>query len=155
MLGLLKSLPIIILLAGAGYAGHKFVVGQLEGRIGVLQKQVDVLNQQNVALQTAAEINEKTIRGLEEKSKQQVAQMGALTDRNNELNAQRDQYMQIFRNHDLTKLARAKPGLIESRANKATSEVFRGVESDSRELDQLDTQVGEEQFENKQAETSQ
>lgn len=148
MLGLIKALPLIILLAGAGYGAHKFMINEKDKRIDQLQVQVDVLNQQNVALQTAAEINEQTIRGLEEKSKAQIAQMGALTQRNSELSAQRDQYMQIFRNHDLTKLARARPGMIESRANAATKEVFRSVENDSKELDKLDTQAGEEKFEN-------
>ena len=132
-----------MLLAAAGYAAHSFMINEKDKRIDQLQAQVDVLNQQNVALQTAAEINEQTIKGLEAKSQQQIAQMGVLTNRNNELAAQRDSYMQIFRDHDLTKLARARPGMIETRANNATMEVFRSVEQDSREIDQADTQKGE------------
>lgn len=143
MLGFIKTLPIIMLLAAAGYAAHSFMINEKDKRIDQLQAQVDVLNQQNVALQTAAEINEQTIKGLEAKSQQQIAQMGVLTNRNNELAAQRDSYMQIFRDHDLTKLARARPGMIETRANNATMEVFRSVEQDSREIDQADTQKGE------------
>lgn len=143
MLGFIKTLPIIMLLAAAGYAAHSFMINEKDKRIDQLQVQVDVLNQQNVALQTAAEINEQTIKGLEAKSQQQIAQMGVLTNRNNELAAQRDSYMQIFRDHDLTKLARARPGMIETRANNATMEVFRSVEQDSREIDQADTQKGE------------
>ena len=41
--------------------------------------QIDVLNQQNVALQSAAEINEQTIRSLEESNSRQIAQIGDLT----------------------------------------------------------------------------
>ena len=154
MLGFIKTLPIMILIAAAGYAAHMFVVNQLEGRIDQLQVQVDSLNQQNVALQTAADINEQTIRGLEEKSRAQVAQMGALTNRNNELAAERDSYMQIFRDHDLTKLARARPGMIESRANNATKDVFRSVEADSKEVDDADSRPGEEQFTNTETATN-
>ena len=132
-----------MLLAAAGYAAHSFMINEKDKRIDQLQIQVDVLNQQNVALQTAAEINEQTIKGLEAKSQKQIAQMGVLTNRNNELAAQRDSYMQIFRDHDLTKLARARPGMIETRANSATKDVFRSVEQDSREIDQADTQKGE------------
>jgi hypothetical protein len=68
----------------------------------------------------------------------QVAQIGALTDVNNQIQKERDEYLSIFRKHDLTKLARAKPGLIETRINKGTNEVFRQIEEDSRELRKAD-----------------
>ena len=46
--------------------------------------------------------------------------------------------MKIFKKHDLTKLGRSKPELLESKMTKATSRVFRQVEEDSRELDEAD-----------------
>ena len=49
-----------------------------------------------------------------------------------------NRYLDIFKRHNLTKLAAAKPGLIESRVNKATKEVFDGIENDSRDIDDLD-----------------
>ena len=143
MLGLIKALPLIIILAGAGFGAHKFIVNEKDGRINQLQGQVDTLNQHNVALQAAAATNEGTIRSLEANAKQQAQAMVGLTERNNDLNAQRDSYLRIFKDHDLTKLARARPGMIESRANNATADVFRSVEDDSREIDQADTQTGE------------
>lgn len=143
MLGFIKTLPIIILVGGLAFGAHKFIVGQLETRIDNQQTQIDSLNQINVGLQAAQAIQEDTIRGLEEKSKQQAAAMGQLTNRNNELNAERDSYLRIFKDHDFTKLARARPGSIELKANRATAEVFRSVENDSRELDSIDTQTGE------------
>jgi chromosome segregation ATPase len=143
MLGFIKALPIIILLAGAGYAAHTFMINEKDKRIDQLQTQVDQLNQHNVALQTAAATNEATIKSLEANAKQQAEAMVGLTERNNELNAERDSYLRIFKDHDFTKLARARPGMIELRANRATEEVFRSVEADSRELDTADTQVGE------------
>ena len=145
MLGFIKALPIIIILAGAGLAAHKFIVNEKDNRINQLQTQVDYLNTENVALQTAAATNEATIRSLEANAKQQAEAMMGLTNRNNELNAERDSYMRIFADHDLTKLARARPGSIEVRANRATADVFRSVEADSRELDEAD---GEEAFDN-------
>lgn len=36
---------------------------------------------------------------------------------------------QLLRNHDLTRLSYAKPGLIESRVNNATREIFNEIES--------------------------
>ena len=52
-----------------------------------------------------------------------------------------DRYLDIFKRHNLTKLAAAKPGLIETRVNKATKEVFDGIEQDSRDIDVLDDGV--------------
>lgn len=143
MLGFIKTLPIIILLAGAGYAAHTFMINEKDKRIDQLQTQVDQLNQHNVALQTAAATNEQTIKSLEANARQQAQAMVGLTQRNSELNAERDSYLRIFKDHDFTKLARARPGSIELRANRATAEVFRSVEADSREIDQADTQTGE------------
>jgi|TARA_B110000977_G_scaffold169539_1_gene219562 uncharacterized protein YjcR len=143
MLGFIKTLPIIILLGGLAFGAHKFIVGQLDDRIEQLQVQVDYTTQQNVVLQTAQAVQVETIKGMEAKAKQQVQAMGAMTNRNNELNQERDSYLRIFKDHDFTKLARAKPGSIELRANRATEAVFRSVEEDSRELDTADTQTGE------------
>ena len=58
--------------------------------------------------------------------------------RNAEIQGEMNRYLDIFKRHNLTKLAAAKPGLIEPRANKATKEVFDGIEEDSRNIDDLD-----------------
>ena len=55
-----------------------------------------------------------------------------------EIQGEMNRYLDIFKRHNLTKLAAAKPGLIEPRANKATKEVFDGIEEDSRNIDDLD-----------------
>ena len=52
-----------------------------------------------------------------------------------------NRYLDIFKRHNLTKLAAAKPGLIEPRANKATKEVFDGIEEDSRDIDAADDSI--------------
>ena len=46
-----------------------------------------------------------------------------------------DGYLKIFKDHDFTRLARAKPGLIEPRANKATDAVFTDIENDTKKPD--------------------
>ena len=143
MLGFIKALPLIIIILTAVYGAHKFMINEKDNRINQLQSQVDYLNTENVALQTAAATNEATIRSLELNAKQQAEAMMGLQSRNQELNAERDSYMRIFADHDLTKLARARPGSIETKANRATADVFRSVEADSRELDAVDTQNGE------------
>ena len=47
-------------------------------------------------------------------------------------------YLDIFKRHNLSKLAAAKPGLIETRVNNGTKEVFESIEQDSRNIDSLD-----------------
>ena len=58
----------------------------------------------------------------------------SMTDIQKEMN----RYIDIFKRHDLTKLASAKPGLIEPRINKGTKDVFDSIEEDSRNIDSLD-----------------
>ena len=58
--------------------------------------------------------------------------------RNAEIQGEMNRYLDIFKRHNLTKLAAAKPGLIEPKANKATKEVFDGIEADSRNIYALD-----------------
>jgi len=137
MLGFIKALPLILLIGGIAWGGHNWIVGKLETRIDQQQQQIDVLNQQNVALQAAAEQNEATIRNMEARAKEQVKQITSLSNSAAEWENQARDYMNIFQNHDFTKLARLIPGLIEDRANNATREVFDSVEADSRETEDL------------------
>lgn len=71
----------------------------------------------------------------------QGAGLQEMTKRNAEIQGEMNRYLDIFKRHNLTKLAAAKPGLIEPRANKATKEVFDGIEEDSRNIDNLDDGV--------------
>ena len=122
---------------------HKTTITALENRLADLQSEVDFTRAENVALQTAAQTNEATIRSLEAKSAQQAQQMGVLTQNNQQLSAERDEFMSIFKKHNLTKLARSKPGLIEPRINKGTHRVLETIMLDTRELDQADDIQGE------------
>ena len=64
-----------------------------------------------------------------------------MTARNAEIQGEMNRYLDVFKRHNLTKLAAAKPGLIEPKVNKATKEVFNGIEEDSRNIDGLDDGV--------------
>ena len=61
-----------------------------------------------------------------------------IQSRNQEIEAEMNRYLDIFKRHDLTKLAAAKPGLLEPRVNKGTKNVFDSIEEDSRSIDDLD-----------------
>ena len=66
-----------------------------------------------------------------------------IQSKSQEIQNEMNRYLDIFKRHNLSKLAAAKPGLIEPKANKATKEVFRGIEEDSRHIDDLDDNVVE------------
>ncbi len=57
--------------------------------------------------------------------------------RNSEIEGEMSRYMNIFRRHNLSKLAAAKPGLIEPRINKGTKNVFDSIEEDSAFISNL------------------
>jgi hypothetical protein len=62
----------------------------------------------------------------------------AIQSRNQEIEQEMSRYLDMFKRHNLTKLAAAKPGLIEPRVNKGTKDVFDSIEEDSRNIDSLD-----------------
>ena len=64
-----------------------------------------------------------------------------IQSRNQEIEKEMSRYLDIFKRHNLTKLAAAKPGLIEPRINKGTKDVFDSIEEDSRNIDSLDNGV--------------
>ena len=47
------------------------------------------------------------------------------------------EYLDIFRRHNVAKLASAKPGLVELTFNKGTKEVFNAIQEDSTRISSL------------------
>jgi len=139
MFGMIKMLPIMILLAGAGYAYHTTVVSQKDATIARLEANAVILKENATKLEMAFE-SEKTARERSEQNLQrQLKVVGELTEKNNSMQAEMDDYLSIFKRHDLTRLARAKPGLIEPRINNGTAQVFRDIEEASKEVANADS----------------
>ena len=67
----------------------------------------------------------------------QGKELNNLARANAQIEAEKDQYLAIFRKHNLDKLALMKPGLIENRVNNATKEVFEVLENDSKQISNL------------------
>jgi len=78
------------------------------------------LKQDNVKLEAAVEEQKQTIKVIQENFERQGKALNNLQIKNQQIEAEKDRYLDIFRRHDLNKLAIAKPGLIEIKANKAT-----------------------------------
>lgn len=138
MIAMLKLLPIGIVLAGAGYMYHTTVVSQKDLAISELEKNNVILKENTVKLEIAFQQERESRKQSEENLQTQLKAVGSLTEKNNEMQKEMDDYLSIFKRHDLTKLARAKPGLIEPRINKGTKEVFDAIEEASKEVENAD-----------------
>jgi len=139
MLGMLKALPLMIVLAGAGYMYHNTVVSQKDAIIARLEANAVTLKENAVRLEAAFETEAAARKRSEENLQVQLQAVSELTEKANTMQAEMDDYVSIFKRHDLTRLARAKPGLIEPRINKGTKEVFRAIENDSAEVENADS----------------
>ena len=140
MLGMIKMLPIMILLAGAGYAYHTTVVSQKDTVIARLEANAVTLKENAMRLETAFEREQAARERSEQNLQSQLKAVGDLTEKNNAMQQEMDGYLSIFKRHDMTRLARAKPGLIEPRINKGTQAVFRSIEEASKEVENADSQ---------------
>jgi len=139
MLGTLKMLPIAIVLAGAGYAYHTTIVGQKDLAIVQLEKNNVTLKENTVKLEIAFETAEKARVQSEQNLQKQLKVIGELSEKNSAMQTEMDDYLSIFKRHDLTKLSKAKPGLIQPRINNGTKEVFRAIEEASKEVENADS----------------
>ena len=133
-------LPIMILLAGAGYAYHTTVVSQKDTVIARLEANAVTLKENAMRLETAFEREQAARERSEQNLQSQLKAVGDLTEKNNAMQQEMDGYLSIFKRHDMTRLARAKPGLIEPRINKGTQAVFRSIEEASKEVENADSQ---------------
>tara|TARA_R110000787_G_scaffold285652_1_gene401932 strand:+ start:299 stop:694 length:396 start_codon:yes stop_codon:yes gene_type:complete len=96
------------------------------------------LKTNNKLLEGAVETQKEAIVSLQNDFALQTSSLLDLQGRNQEIQADMNRYLDIFKRHNLTKLAAAKPGLLEPRVNKGTKDVFDSIEEDSRNIDSLD-----------------
>ena len=69
----------------------------------------------------------------------QIQQITALQAKNQQYESEMNEYLDIFRRHNIAQLASAKPGLIEKSANERTKEVFDEIEDISKRIADPDT----------------
>ena len=122
MFGIKNQLMLImvVMLAGVGYAGYKYV-GNMQDTI---KYQAGVIVETESAL--------KTTNATLDQLKADMARQTKLTNELNSKLKQAETYAKELRSklirHDLEALAIAKPGLIEKRMNDATKKVFNDIE---------------------------
>ena len=92
----------------------------------------------NQAFELRDQEQQAAIESLQNDFKLQTEGLLEIQSKNQAIEAEMARYLDVFKRHDLTKLAAAKPGLIEPRVNKGTKDVFDSIEKDSRNIDSLD-----------------
>tara|TARA_B100000212_G_C27357027_1_gene526338 strand:+ start:1303 stop:1695 length:393 start_codon:yes stop_codon:yes gene_type:complete len=92
----------------------------------------------NQAFELRDQEQKLTIETLQNDFEQQTKGLLDLQSKNQAIQLEMNRYLDIFKRHNLSKLAAAKPGLIEKRVNNGTKEVFDSIEKDSRIIDSLD-----------------
>ena len=121
-----KLYGIIILfglLGGLGF-GAKYYYDSTQAKIEQLVAEKQILDQ-------AVRTNEATIGRLRQDAERQQELNNELQANLREAEAGLDQIRATLSDHDLTRLALRKPGLIETRINNGTRQVFDQIEVDS------------------------
>jgi|TARA_B100001079_G_scaffold239341_1_gene223519 hypothetical protein len=103
-----------------------------------LYQQNESLKIENLAFQVRDQEQTATIKAQQESFEKQSSALNNMTARNAEIEGEMNRYLDIFKRHNMNKLAIAKPGLIEKRVNDGTKKVFETIEEDSKSLDNLD-----------------
>lgn len=105
------------------------------------QNELKTLRDLNAAYEVKHQAQEETLRVMQEDFQLQTSSLQEMQVASQQIQVEMNRYLDIFKRHNLSKLAAAKPGLIEKRANKATKGVFDGIENDSANIDSLDDGV--------------
>jgi uncharacterized membrane protein len=103
-----------------------------------LYNRYEAVKADNVKLEFAIVEQRAVVNEFKHELQLQTEALKTLSKQNQEIEAEKERYLSIFKRHNLTKLAAAKPGLIAPRINRATKEVFDGIENDSRNIAKLD-----------------
>ena len=103
-----------------------------------LYNQNQTLTANNLALEGAVEEQQAAMTAMKESFELQGKSLQQMMQKNAQIEQEMNQYLDIFRRHNLNQLAIAKPGMIEKRINDGTAQVFESIENDSKELDSLD-----------------
>ena len=115
---------IIALLGSLGGLGFKMYTDTMN--------RMQSLANEKAALEVKFQEQKAAMERQLEVMKLQEESLADMNERAAVVEAQMKDYLKIFKDHDLTRLARAKPGMIETRANKRTDEIFTVIENDTK-----------------------
>ena len=125
-MGFIIQLLLILVLALGGGSYYLYTEN------GILKENV-------MKLENAVEEQKAAMKAMKDSFETQSKALTNLQQRNAEIEAEKDQYLSIFRRHNLDKLALLKPGLIEKRLNSGTKKVFEDLENDSKNISNINS----------------
>lgn len=109
-----------------------------ESKMAEMQSQLQTQASLITAFETREAEQVRTIEALQNNLQKTTEALNTMSTKNAEIEAEAQRYLSIFARHNLSKLAAAKPGLIETRINKGTLDVFRTIEKDTTDIDAID-----------------
>ena len=115
---------VLVMTLGSVGAGGYFYVTNLQADLAQARLEASTYK-------AATETQQNTIDQLQTSIVTQGQELNRLTTANGEIQQEMNRYLSIFKRHNLSKLADAKPGLIETRVNNGTREVFESIKSDT------------------------
>ena len=95
------------------------------------------LNKLNLAYKVKFEEQERTLQAVQQNLESTAKNLQNIQVKNQAYEAEMSEYLDIFRRHNIAKLASAKPGMIEKSANERTKEVFDEIEDISNNISSL------------------
>lgn len=130
MIGIGYKLGALAVVLGIIYLGYRHYVGLLDD--------ISILETNNTKLTLAFDLEKETVEEQKEAitewrlaTEEYQQRVQDLTIAANQAREESRRLHEIFGKHDLTRLARAKPGLIESRINAGTKRVFAVIECET------------------------
>lgn len=117
-----------------GITGYLFYTQVHKPLLGQVAQQAAVIAAQEIRQQEQI----KTLEALQANFVKTTEALNVMNSKNAQIEAEQSRYLAIFQRHNLSKLAAAKPGLIQIRINRGTKNVFDSIENDSAFIDSLD-----------------
>lgn len=118
---------IIAAMGVSGFLYYQFAVIPMKNKI---EEQTKVILAQDLRDQE----QKATISAMTENLEKTTKALNGLQTKNQQYEAEMSEYLDIFRRHNLAKIASARPGSIEIKANNRTKEVFDAIEDISKSI---------------------
>ena len=121
---------IIVAMSLTGYAYFQLSVVPMKNK---LEEQAKVMVAQDLRDQE----QQAAIAAIQASVEKTTKANAVLQQNNQQYETEMADYLDVFRRHNITKLASAKPGMIEKRANEKTEAVFNDIEDISKRIHSL------------------
>ena len=121
---------IIAAMGLAGFMYYNFFIVPMKNK---LEEQAKVIIAQDLRDQE----QKAAIEAIQNNLQQTTQALSGLQVKNQQYESQMAEYLDIFRRHNIAKLASAKPGMIELRVNNRTKEAFDAIDAASQRISSL------------------